>query len=77
MRDVIDFCVGILVKIIHCFFTLDLGGYSFGDFLAACMVVSVFISSLVISFKGAGGSPGSAFRPPKPHGAPKKSGSGK
>ena len=77
MRDVITFCVDILVHIVGCLFSLDIGGYSFGDFLTACLVVSVFISSLVVSFKGAGGSPGSAVRPPRPHQQSKGRPSGK
>lgn len=77
MRDVITFCVDILVHIVGCLFSLDIGGYSFGDFLTACLVVSVFISSLVVSFKGAVVLV-PLFRPPRPHkqskGRPGKSG---
>ena len=52
MRDFIDFCLLILQKIVGCWFGLDLGKYSFGDFLVGILVVSVFISCLVISFIG-------------------------
>ena len=46
MREFIDFCLAILQKTVGCWFGLDLGGYSFGDFLVGILVVSVFISCL-------------------------------
>lgn len=52
MREFIDFCLAILQKTVGCWFGLDLGGYSFGDFLVGILVVSVFISCLVISSGG-------------------------
>ena len=62
MRDFIDFSLLILKKMVGCWFGLDLGNYSFGDFLVAVLVVSVFIGSLVISFRRAS-SAGAAVRP--------------
>lgn len=64
MRDFIDFCLTILQKTVDCWFGLDLGGYSFGDFLVGILVVSVFISCLVISFRRQ--NPASVARPPRP-----------
>ena len=40
----------------------------------AVLVVSVFVTTLVISFRGAGGSPSSVVRPPR---ASKRSGGSK
>ena len=65
MRDLIDFCIFIVSRIAVLLFGSDLGGYSYGDFLVAVLVVSVFISTLVISFRGLGGNPASAVRPPQ------------
>ena len=65
MRDLIDFCIFIVSKIAVLLFGSDLGGYSYGDFLVAVLVVSVFVTTLVISFRGAGGSPSSVVRPPR------------
>mgnify|MGYP001511389273 CR=1 FL=1 len=65
MRDLIDFCIFIVSKIAVLLFGSDLGGYSYGDFLVAV---------LVISFRGAGGSPSSVVRPPR---ASKRSGGSK
>lgn len=67
MRDVIDFCIYILRSLVNTLFGLDLGGYSFGEFLVAVFVVSVFVSCLVVSFKRGGGSPASFTRPTRPH----------
>lgn len=64
MRDFIDFCLVILDKLIGCMFSLDMGGYSFGSFLVAVVVISVFVSSLVIRFRSSDVS--SVTRPPKP-----------
>lgn len=74
MRDLIDFCISIVSQIAILLFGSDLGGYSYGDFLVAVLVVSVFISTLVISFRGAGGGLSSVVRPPK---ASKRSGGSK
>ena len=41
MRDLIDFCIFIVSKIAVLLFGSDLGGYSYGDFLVAVLVVSV------------------------------------
>lgn len=67
MREVIDFCIYILQSLVNTLFGLDLGGYSFGEFLVAVFVVSVFVSCLVVSFKRGGGSPSSFTRPSHPH----------
>lgn len=67
MKEVMDFCLYILQKIVASLFALDLGGYSFGQFLVAVLVVSVFISCLVVSFKRGSGSPASLARPTRPH----------
>lgn len=63
MRDLMDFVIYILEQMAVLFFGIELGDYSYGSFLVACIVVSVLIGSLVISFKGAGGSAGSTVRP--------------
>lgn len=62
MRDFINFSLSILKKMVGCWFGLDLGSYSFGDFLVGVLVVSVFLGSLVISFRRAN-SAGSVTRP--------------
>lgn len=67
MKEVMDFCLYILQKIVASLFALNLGGYSFGQFLVAVLVVSVFISCLVVSFKRGSGSPASLTRPTRPH----------
>lgn len=63
MMDLIDFCLGTLERIVSTYLGLQLGGYSFGLFLVATSVISLFISTLVISFKQAAGSPGQIVRP--------------
>ncbi len=65
MSDLFDFCILILQSMVSCWMGLDLGGYSFGEFLVAVLVVSVFVSSLVISFRGSSSRPGSLTRPHK------------
>lgn len=67
MRDAIDFCIYILQSLVNTLFGLDLGGYSFGQFLVAVFVVSVFVSCLVVSFKRSGSNPSSVTRPTRPH----------
>ena len=59
MRDLMDFCLYILKKLVGVWFGFDLGSYSYGDFLVAVLVVSVFVGSLVISFRRVGSSAGS------------------
>ena len=68
MRDFIDFSLLVLKKMVGCWFGLDLGNYSFGDFLVAVLVVSVFVGSLVISFRRAN-SAGSVSRPMRHRGS--------
>lgn len=54
MRELIDFTLYVLQAMVDAWFGLDLGSYSFGDFMVALLVISVFISSLVISFRSYG-----------------------
>lgn len=54
MREFIDFSLFVLGKIVSVLFGFNLGSYSFGDFLVAALVVSVFIGSLVIKFRDSG-----------------------
>lgn len=65
MQELIAFCISVLEKIVDVYMGLQLGGYSFGLFLVATSVVSILIGTLVVSFRGAGGSPGQVVRPPK------------
>ena len=64
MREFIDFSLFVLGKIVSVLFDFDLGSYSFGAFLVAALVVSVFIGSLVIKFRDSGNI-SSAYRPPR------------
>lgn len=63
MMELIDFCIDTLKAIVGTYMNLQLGGYSFGLFLVATSVISVFIATLVISFKQASGSPGQVVKP--------------
>ncbi len=63
MIELIDFCIDTLKAIVGSYMNLQLGGYSFGLFLVATSVISVFIATLVISFKQASGSPGQIIKP--------------
>lgn len=74
MQELMDFCIYVLKAMVGSWFGLNLGSYSFGDFLVAVLVVSVFLSSLVISFRSST-SPGREARPPRWHN--KHSGNGK
>lgn len=65
MGDFFDFCLDILGDLVSALFDLDLGDYSFGDFLVAILVVNVFVSALVISFRRANSNVGGAARPPR------------
>lgn len=51
MTDFIEFCLYVLKEIVGTWFSLDIGGYTFGDFLVGVLVIAIFISSLVISFR--------------------------
>ncbi len=51
MGEFLTFCIGILSEIVKSWFSLDLGGYKFGDFMVGLLVIAVFISSLVVSFR--------------------------
>lgn len=66
MRDLMDFCINILSYLVQTLFRCSLGGYSYDDFLVAVIVISVFVGTLVISFRGLGGNPSSAVRPLRP-----------
>lgn len=78
MIDLIDFCIDVLKGIVSLYMNLNLGGYSFGLFLVATSVISIFIATLVISFKQASGSPGQYIKPTyskpatKPNNIPQK-----
>lgn len=63
MMELIDFCIDTLKAIVGTYMNLQLGGYSFGLFLVATSVISVFIATLVISFKQSAGSPGQVVKP--------------
>lgn len=63
MSELITFCMDTLKQIVSTYLGLQLGGYSFGLFCVATSVVSVLVSTLVISFKQASGSPGQIVRP--------------
>lgn len=63
MIELIDFCIDTLKAIVGSYMNLQLGGYSFGLFLVATSVISVFISTLVISFRQVSGSPGQVVKP--------------
>lgn len=51
MREFLEFCLLVFGKFIESLFALDIGGYSFGSFFTATIVISVFVSSLVIRFR--------------------------
>lgn len=63
MREFLEFCLLILKGCIECLFSLDIGGYSFGSFLTAAIVISIFVSSLVVRFRS--NDVQSVTRPPK------------
>lgn len=63
MRDLMDFCIAVLSYMVQTLFRCSLGGYSYGDFLVAVIVISIFVGTLVISFRWAGDHPSYAFRP--------------
>lgn len=44
MRDFLEFSLVVFQGLIEAWFDLDIGGYSFGSFLTAVLVISVFIS---------------------------------
>lgn len=68
MREFIDFCLYCLGQLVELLFGVDIGGYSYGDFMVAALVVGVFVSSLVISFRKSN-SAGSAARPMRQSGS--------
>ena len=67
MREFLEFCLLVLSGFVKSLFDLDIGGYSFGAFLTACIVLSVFVSSLVVRFRS--NDVQSVTRPPKMHGS--------
>lgn len=64
MRDFLEFALLVFQGLIESWFGLDIGGYSFGSFLTAVLVVSVFISALVVRFRS--NDVQAVTRPPKP-----------
>lgn len=65
MRDFMIFCLEILQHLVNLFLCFDLGGYSYGNFLVVCLLVSSLIGALVIKFTP--GRSDYASRPPKLH----------
>lgn len=63
MTEFIEFVLEIFGCMIDCLFDLDLGGYSYGAFVTSLMIISVFISALVIKFRSDNVS--SVTAPPK------------
>lgn len=57
MHDFIAFCMTVLKEFVSMFFNLDIGGYTYGDFLVVTLLVSVFVSSLALRFGSAVSSP--------------------
>lgn len=53
MRDFMEFLIYLFESAIGSLFEIDIGGYSFGSFLTATCVVSIFVSTLVIRFRSA------------------------
>lgn len=64
MRDFMEFFIYTFKACIASMFEIDIGGYSFGAFLTAALVVSIFVSTLVIRFRGSN-DVSSISRPPK------------
>lgn len=65
MKELMDFCLFVLETLVDTYLNFDLGAYSYGAFLVTCIIVSVLIGSLVITFRGSGGSAGQTVRPHK------------
>lgn len=65
MRELIDFCLFILEALVKTYLNFDLGAYSYGAFLVTCIIISVLIGSLVITFRSSGGNAGQTVRPRK------------
>ena len=53
--------------------TIDLGGFSYVQFLTACLVLNILLSALVVRFTPSAGD----FKPGKPPRKAKSSGGGK
>lgn len=70
MRDFLEFSLVVFQGLIEAWFDLDIGGYSFGSFLTAVLVISVFISALVVRFHS--NDVQEVTRPPKPKKMKKK-----
>lgn len=51
MREFMEFLIYVFTGAISSLFEIDIGGYSFGSFLTAACVVSIFVSTLVIRFR--------------------------
>lgn len=54
MFQFLNFCAQVLTELVDMLFAIDIGGYSYGDFMVAYLVVSVLVSSLVIRFGRSG-----------------------
>ena len=65
MKELMDFCLFVLETLADTYLNFDLGAYSYGAFLVTCIIVSMLIGSLVITFRGSGGSAGQTVRPHK------------
>ena len=65
MKELMVFCLFVLETLVDTYLNFDLGAYSYGAFLVTCIIVSVLIGSLVITFRGSGGSAGQTVRPHK------------
>lgn len=50
MRDFMEFCLQVLSEFVSMLFGFSLGGYSYGNFVVVCVLVSVLIGALVIKF---------------------------
>ncbi len=51
MIELFNFMLLILGKLVEFLFGIQIGNYSFGNFLVSILVVSVLVSSLVIIFR--------------------------
>lgn len=51
MRSFLEFCITIFSSMITMIFSLNIGGYTFGSFLTAVLVITVLVGSLVVVFR--------------------------
>lgn len=64
MREVLNFVLSILGRYVQCFTLFNLGGFTYAQSFAVVLVLDIFVSSLVISFRKASTSPDRAIRLP-------------